>query len=72
MSKCLLNPSKNLSRKMIRNLKALPQKDISIELNVTRQAVSKNILDGGYEELLTKAIRLINLAGYEITEREEL
>lgn len=54
----------------MRDVKALKQKDIAIEINESQQVVSYRIKNL-YTEQLDDWIRILNLAGYEIVEKEE-
>lgn len=58
------------SRKIMSNVSKMKRNDIAQEIGVTRQNVSKCIVNGTYEKELSKWIRILNLAGYEIKEKE--
>lgn len=58
-------------RRIMRDVKALKRNDIAEIQNITRQAVSKNIINGKYEDDLADWIQILNLAGYEIREKTE-
>ncbi len=49
----------------------LERKAIGQEIGVTGQAVGKNINNGTYERELGKWIIILNMAGYEIREKQE-
>lgn len=58
------------ARKILRGLKAVKQTEIAQELNESKQVISyrmKNVYQGFFED----AVRLLDLAGYEIVEKEE-
>jgi len=70
MPKSTLTWYKTRTRRIMRDIKALKQKDIAAELNASQQVISYRI-NNCYEKELTDWIRILNLAGYEIKEREE-
>lgn len=57
-------------RRIYKDVKALKQKDIASIENVSQQAVSEGIKTGKYERALTKWIQILDIAGYEIREKE--
>lgn len=57
-------------RKIMRDVNTLKQKDIAEIEGVTRQAVSKKINSKAYTTALTIWIQILDLAGYEIREKE--
>lgn len=57
-------------RRIMRDVCALKQRQIAEIEGVTRQAVSKKIVSKTYENELTNWIQILNLAGYEIREKE--
>lgn len=59
-------------RRIMRDIEALPQKNIAEIEGVSQQAVSSKILNDSYRISLTKWIQILNLAGYEIKEREDV
>ena len=69
MSKTTLNPYLSKARKVVRNLKAIGQKEIASELCITQSTVSYGI-NKGYVPELEKALILLDLAGYEVVEKE--
>lgn len=69
MSKTTLNPHLNKARKVIRNLKAINQREIATELRITQPAVSYGIKNG-YLADIEKVLILLDLAGYEVKEKE--
>lgn len=71
MPKSTLTWYKTKSRRIMKDVKALKRKAIAEELGVTGQNVSQCISRGTYEDELNKWIRILNLAGYEIREKEE-
>ena len=58
-------------RRIMKDVKALKQKDIADIECVSRQAISKKIVSNAYESSLTNWIQILDLAGYEIREKEE-
>ena len=58
-------------RRIMKDVNALKQKEIAEIECVTRQAVSKKFVSKAYESSLTKWIQILDLAGYEIREKEE-
>lgn len=69
-------PSVNLTwyqpkvRRIMRDVSALKQKEIAEIEGVTRQAVSKKMGNKVYAASLTIWIQILDLAGYEIREKE--
>lgn len=59
-------------RRIMRDVKALNQREIAEIEGVTRQAVCKKMNTGSYETGLTHWIQILNKAGYEIIEKEEV
>lgn len=57
-------------RRIYKDVKALKQKDIAEIENITQQAVSEGISTGKYLRALTKWIQILDIAGYEIREKE--
>lgn len=57
-------------RRIYKDVKALKRKDIAEIRNISHQAVSQNIINGKYEGELADWIQILNLAGYEIREKE--
>lgn len=57
-------------RRIMRDVKALKRKEIAEIKSITSQAVSLSINNGSYEHDLTDWIQILNLAGYEIREKE--
>lgn len=57
------------SRRIMRDVRALKQKDIANEINESQQVISYR-LKNTYENDLCDWIRILNLAGYEIREKE--
>lgn len=70
MPKSTLTWYKTRAKRIMRDVRALKQKDISAEINESQQVVSYR-LRNTYENDLCDWIRILNLAGYEIKEREE-
>ena len=61
---------KSKAKKIMRGLNAVKQVDIATELNESPQTIyyrMHNVYQGMFEDV----VRLINLAGYEIVEKEE-
>lgn len=58
-------------KRIMRDVKALNQKEIAEIEGVTRQAVSKKMVNASYNESLVHWIQILDLAGYEIKEKEE-
>lgn len=57
-------------RRIYKDMRALKQKDIAKIEGVTRQAVSKKFTAGTYKDELTNIVQILDLAGYEIREKE--
>lgn len=57
-------------RRIMRDVSALKQKEIAEIEGVTRQAVSKKLNNTAYTKELTNWIQILDLAGYEIKEKE--
>lgn len=70
MPKSTLTWYKTKAKRIMRDVRALKQKDIGAEINESQQVVSYR-LKNTYEHDLCDWIRILNMAGYEITEREE-
>lgn len=69
MPKSTLTWYRNKSRRIMKDVKALKRSDIAREINESSQTVSYRILHV-YTEQLDDWIRILNLAGYEIREKE--
>lgn len=70
MSKSTLTPHEiQLSRKILRNLKAIKQKDMATELNTNKSTMSYWI-NTYIPKWLPKFIKVIELGGYELVEKE--
>ena len=69
-------PSINLTwyapkvRRIMRDVRALKQTQIAEIEGVTRQAISKKMQNTTYNKELTNWIQILDLAGYEIVEKE--
>ena len=59
-------------RRIMRDVCALKQRDIAEIEGVTRQAVSYKMKSTTYDRELTNWIQILDLAGYEIREKEEV
>lgn len=59
-------------RRIMRDVRALKQKDIADIEGITQQAVSKKQKNRTYDTVLTNMIQILDLAGYEIREKEEV
>lgn len=70
MPKCNLTWYKSKSNRILKDFKLLKQKDIAREINESQQTVSYR-LNKVYPEILPDIIRILNMAGYEIVEKEE-
>lgn len=70
MPKSTLTWYKTKARRIMRDVRALKQRDIAREINESQQTISYRI-NNIYERELTDWVRILNLAGYEIVEREE-
>lgn len=57
-------------RRIYKDMRALKQKDIAKIEGVTRQAVSKKFITGTYKDEITNLVQILDLAGYEIREKE--
>lgn len=71
MPKSTLTWYKSKSKRIMKMVSSLQRKTIAEEIGITSQAVGKNINNGSYEKELSKWIIILNLAGYEIREKEE-
>lgn len=69
MPKSTLTWYKSKTRRIMRDIKALKQKDIATEINESQQVVSYRIKNC-YEKELSDWVRILDLAGYEIKEKE--
>lgn len=56
-------------RRIMRDVKALKQKDIAEELNESQQTISYR-MNNVYEKELTEWVQILDKAGYEIREKE--
>lgn len=70
MPKSTLTWYKTRARRIFRDVKALKQKEIAILLNESSQVISYRIKNV-YEKELSDWIQILDLAGYEIKEKEE-
>lgn len=70
MPKSTLTWYKTKSRRILRDVKALKQKEIAFAINESQQVVSYRIRNT-YEKELNDWIQILDLAGYEIREKEE-
>ena len=59
-------------RRIMKDVRALKQKDIADIEGITQQAVSKKQKNKTYDAVLTNMIQILDLAGYEIREKEEV
>lgn len=69
MPKSTLTWYKTKSNRILKDFKLLKQKDIAVEINESQQTVSYR-LRNIYPEVLPDLIRILNMAGYEIVEKE--
>lgn len=60
---------KNKSNSILNDFRLLKQKDIAFEINESQQTVSYR-LKKVYPEVLPDLIRILDMAGYEIKEKE--
>lgn len=58
------------SKRIMKSVAALKQKDIAIEINESQQTVSYR-LKNLYPEMLEDLLRIMKLAGYEVKEIDE-
>lgn len=65
-----LNWYDSIVRRIMRDVSSLKQKEIAEIEGVTRQAVSKKFTTGTYKEEITNFIQILDLAGYEIKEKQ--
>lgn len=70
MPKSTLTWYKSKSKRIMRDVKALKGKDIANAINESQQVASYRILHV-YEKQLNDWIQILDLAGYEIREKEE-
>lgn len=59
-------------RRIMKDVRALKQRQIAEIEGVTRQAVSIKLSGRTYENSLESWIQILDLAGYEIKEKEEV
>ena len=71
MPKSNLNWQRNKARRIMKDLLLVRQKDIALEIGVNQPTVSHH-LNGNWPKEIEKWIRLLDLAGYEIREKEEV
>lgn len=57
-------------RRIMKDVKALRRNKIAKMLNVSAQSVGQSIKSGSYDNQLTKWIQILDMAGYEIREKE--
>ena len=69
MPKCALTWYKSKANRILKDFRLLKQKDIAREINESQQTVSYR-LNKVYPEVLPDIIRILNMAGYEIVEKE--
>lgn len=69
MPKSTITWYKSKAKRIMRDVKALKQKEIATELNESQQVISYRIRNS-YERDLIDWILILNLAGYEIKEKE--
>lgn len=70
MPKSTLTWYKWKSKRIMRDVRALKGKEIAKAINESQQIVSYRILHM-YEDQLNDWLRILDLAGYEIREKEE-
>lgn len=71
MPKSTLTWYKSKSNRLLKDFRLLKQKDIAIAINESQQTVSYRIRKV-YPIVLPDLIRILDLAGYEIKEKEEM
>jgi len=69
MSKSTLTWYKSISRKLMRGLKSVKQVEIARELGETPQVICYR-MKNCYPNMFDDVVRLIDMAGYEIREKE--
>lgn len=69
MARSTLTWYKTKSNRILKDFRLLKQKDIATEINESQQTVSYRIRNV-YPEVLPDLIRILNMAGYEIVEKE--
>lgn len=69
MSKCTLTWYKSRAKRIMRDVKALKRQQIATEINESHQVISYRV-NNVYAKQLEDWIRILNLAGYEIVEKE--
>lgn len=69
MAKSTLTWYKTKSNRILKDFRLLKQKDIATEINESQQTVSYR-LKNVYPVVLPDIIRILNMAGYEIREKE--
>lgn len=58
-------------RRIMKDVRSLKLREIAKIEGVTRQAVSKKFTSNTYKDNLTNWIQILDLAGYEIREKEQ-
>ena len=71
MPKSTLTAYKTKSTYFSKLLKAEPQRHISQTLNISQQMVSYNLKHQRFTECFETTIRLLDMLGYEIKEKDE-
>ena len=71
MPKSTLTAYKTKARHFSKLLKAEPQRRISQTLNISQQMVSYNLKHQRFTECFETTIRLLDMLGYEIKEKDE-
>ena len=69
MAKSSLTWYKSQATRICKDLRLIKQQDIATELNISQQLASYR-LRKVYPKMFEDLIRLLNLAGYEIKEKE--
>lgn len=69
MAKSNLTWYKSKATRILKDLRLIKQQDIATELNISQQLASYR-LRNVYPKMFEDLIRLLNLAGYEIKEKE--
>lgn len=69
MPKSKLTWYKSKTNRLLKDIRLIPQKKIAIEINESQQVVSYRIKKV-YPQMLEDMVRILDMAGYEIIEKE--
>lgn len=69
MSKSTLTWYKSKAKRIVKDLRLVKQKTIATTINLDQSTISRQI-NGSWQKELEKWLRLLDLAGYEVIEKE--